>query len=99
MGAALVSLVASRQQSPPAAPVAPPLITTPAGSAAVEQTTLGTRPPAALVVSFDGLGVGFAGPQGTTNVRSPSDNTLAVGQWETHGEDSPAGHTPALGPA
>ena len=42
MGAALVSLVASRQQSP-AAPAAPPLITTPAGSAAVEQTTLGTR--------------------------------------------------------
>ena len=54
-------------------------ITTPAGSAAVEQTTPGTRPPAVLVESFDGLGVGFEGPQGTTNVRNPSDNTLAVG--------------------
>ena len=32
-----------------------------------------------LVESFDGLGVGFEGPQGTTNVRNPSDNTLAVG--------------------
>ena len=45
IGAALVSVVASRQQSLPAARVAPPLITTPAGSAAVEQTTPGTRPP------------------------------------------------------
>ena len=79
MGATLVSVVASRQQSPPAASVAPPLITPPAGSAAVEQTTPGARPPAVLVESFDGLGVGFAGPQGTTNVRNPSDNTLAVG--------------------
>ena len=45
----------------------------------VEQTSQGTRPSAALVESFDGLGVGFEGPQGTTNVRNPSDNTLAVG--------------------
>jgi len=56
-----------------------PVITTPPGSAAVEQTTFGTKPPAILVASFDGLGVGFAGPQGTTNLRNPSDNTLAVG--------------------
>jgi len=56
-----------------------PVITTPRGSAAVEQTTFGTKPPATLVASFDGLGVGFTGPQGTTNVRNPSDNTLAVG--------------------
>jgi len=56
-----------------------PVITTPPGSAAVEQTTFGTKPPATLVASFDGLGVGFTGPQGTTNVRNPSDNTLAVG--------------------
>ena len=34
---------------------------------------------AVLVASFDGLGVGFEGPQGTPNVRNPSDNTLAVG--------------------
>jgi hypothetical protein len=51
----------------------------PLGSAEVEQTTPGTRPPAQLVASFDGLGVGFTGPQGTTNLRNPSDNTLAVG--------------------
>jgi hypothetical protein len=56
-----------------------PVITTPPGSAAVEQTTFGTKPPATLVASFDGLGVGFTGPQGTTNLRNPSDNTLAVG--------------------
>jgi hypothetical protein len=80
MGATLASVVASRPQSPPETPVAPPLITTPAGSAAVEQTTPGgAGPPPALVESFDGLGVGFEGPQGTTNVRNPSDNTLAVG--------------------
>jgi len=56
-----------------------PVITTPPGSEAVEQTTFGTKPPATLVASFDGLGVGFSGPQGTTNLRNPSDNTLAVG--------------------
>jgi hypothetical protein len=61
------------------APLVPPVITTPAGSAAVEQTTPGSRPPAKIVASFDGLGVGFEGPQGTTSVRNPSDNTLAVG--------------------
>jgi hypothetical protein len=56
-----------------------PAITTPAGSAAVEQTTPGTRAPAALVASFDGLGHGFTGPQGTATFRNPSDNSLAVG--------------------
>ena len=56
-----------------------PSMTTPAGSADVEQTTFGTKPPATLVASFDGLGVGFTGPQGTANMRNPSDNTLAVG--------------------
>ncbi len=66
-------------QQPAAAPIVPPVITTPAGSAAVEQTSQGSRPSAALVESFDGLGVGFEGPQGTTNLRNPSDNTLAVG--------------------
>ena len=56
-----------------------PAITVPPGSADVEQTTFGARAPATLVASFDGLGVGFVGPQGTTNLRNPSDNTLAVG--------------------
>ena len=56
-----------------------PVMTTPVGSADVEQTVFGTRPPAVLAASFDGLGVGFTGPQGTANLRNPSDNTLAVG--------------------
>ncbi|HEX6942664.1 MAG TPA: hypothetical protein VF128_07030 [Gemmatimonadaceae bacterium] len=50
----------------------------PAG-ALVEQTSHGTRPSLDLIASFDGLGVGFDGPQGTSNVRNPSDNSLAVG--------------------
>ena len=49
------------------------------GGEAVEQTAQGTRPQAALVESFDGLGVGFEGPQGTASLRNPSDNSLAVG--------------------
>lgn len=50
----------------------------PAG-AAVEQTTQGSRPAPELVASFDGLGVGFDGPQGSSPGRNPSDNSLAVG--------------------
>ena len=49
------------------------------GDHTVEQTSQGNRPSAVLVASFDGLGQGFAGPQGTANLRSPSDNSLAVG--------------------
>jgi hypothetical protein len=45
----------------------------------VEQTTQGKRPAIAPAVSFDGLGVGFEGPQGTATGRNPSDNSLAVG--------------------
>lgn len=45
----------------------------------VEQTAPGTRPAAALVESFDGLGVGFDGPHGKAEGRNPSDNGLAVG--------------------
>jgi hypothetical protein len=48
-------------------------------SASVEQTAQGTKPAAALVESFDGLGWGFQGPQGRANFRNPSDNSLAVG--------------------
>ena len=65
------------QQAP--APITPPVMTSPSGAAKIEQTTQGTQPGAELVVSFDGLGVGFTGPQGTANVRNPSDNSLAVG--------------------
>jgi hypothetical protein len=49
------------------------------GSGAVEQTKHGTKPPPVMVASFDGLGEGFSGPQGTARYRNPSDNTLAVG--------------------
>lgn len=45
----------------------------------IEQRTMGTAPPARLVTSFDGLGVGFVGPQGTSTQRNPSDNSIAVG--------------------
>ncbi len=69
---------ATAQQSP-AAPIKPPVMTSPPGAAAVEQRSQGTRPGAELIASFDGLGVGFEGPQGTATVRNPSDNSLAVG--------------------
>ena len=45
----------------------------------VEQRSQGARPPAALVASFDGLGIGFDGPQGPGRSGNPSDNSLAVG--------------------
>src|SRR5262245_9878746 len=57
-----------QQQQPPA----PPDMSAPEGSAAVEQRTPGTRDPAKLIVSFDGLGVGFEGPQGPATGRNPS---------------------------
>jgi len=54
-------------------------MTSPPGAAAVEQRSQGTLSGAEMVASFDGLGVGFQGPQGTASLRNPSDNTLAVG--------------------
>jgi hypothetical protein len=45
----------------------------------IEQTAEGGKPAARLVGSFDGLGVGFEGPQGAYQGRNPSDNSLAVG--------------------
>ena len=67
------------QQPPAAAPITPPVISVPEGSAAAEQTSHGEKPGPVLVESFDGLGVGFEGPQGTASLRNPSDNGLAVG--------------------
>jgi hypothetical protein len=75
---ATTCIVLARGQQP-SAPVAPPPMAAPSGSAAVEQTTHGSRPAARIVESFDGLGVGFEGPQGAATLRNPSDNTLAVG--------------------
>ena len=57
----------------------PPEITTPPGSGAIEQRAQGDRPALRVAASFDGLGVGFVGPQGTARLRNPSDNSLAVG--------------------
>src|SRR5262249_28068742 len=48
-------------------------------SADVEQAAAGTKPAARLVASFDGLGVGFEGPNGSGRGGNPSDNALAVG--------------------
>ncbi|HEU4386733.1 MAG TPA: hypothetical protein VFV34_02970, partial [Blastocatellia bacterium] len=68
-----------QDEQSPAAPITPPVITVPPGAEAVEQKSQGTRPSAVLVESFDGLGDGFQGPQGTAMFRNPSDNSLAVG--------------------
>src|SRR5438046_1175815 len=73
---AIVLVSVAEGQQPPATP---PVITTPPGAGAVEQKAQGARPPATIVASFDGMGVGFQGPQGTSTVRNPSDNSLAVG--------------------
>jgi len=45
----------------------------------IEQSSQGKRPAAEMVAAFDGLGIGFEGPQGTSTGRNPSDNSLAVG--------------------
>jgi hypothetical protein len=50
-----------------------------AAGGSVEQTSPGPRPPAPLTASFDGLGFGFVGPQGTSPSGNPSDNSIAVG--------------------
>jgi hypothetical protein len=66
------------QQSPTPTPT-PPLMTSPAGAALIEQRSPGTQNSIRMVESFDGLGVGFKGPQGEAILRNPSDNSLAVG--------------------
>ena len=77
MTRAIVILVLVQAVATPV--INPPLMTTPLGSAKVEQTSQGERAPAAIVASFDGLGLGFEGPQGSATFRNPSDNSLAVG--------------------
>lgn len=68
------------EQAQKPAPIPPATIT--AQGAAVEQVSQGTRPAPTLITSFDGLGVGFSGPQGTAEARNPSDNSLGVGPDE-----------------
>jgi hypothetical protein len=75
IGSGTLGFVQQPAVIPPPEP--PPTIT--ARGAAVEQTAPGTKPAALLVDSFDGLGVGFEGPQGTFAGRSPSDSSLAAG--------------------
>ncbi len=67
----LAAAQAQRQDPPHAVSSAPPT--------RIEQNIPGKRSAAVLVTSFDGLGLGFTGPQGTMNARNPSDNSLAVG--------------------
>jgi hypothetical protein len=83
----LRSLIASDDEEVAVLPVqgpspvpTPPDMSAPAGSAAVEQSSPGTGPTSTVVASFDGLGAGFKGPQGTAILRNPSDNSLAVGR-------------------
>ena len=66
-----------RPEEPIPPPTPPPTLT--AEEIALEQTSPGTRPAVPMLKSFNGLGAGFQGPQGTSNFRSPSDNSLAVG--------------------
>jgi beta-glucosidase len=63
------------EQTAPAAPQTP----LPKAAAAVEQTAPGPKSAPEIMASFDGLGEGFEGPQGTATFRNPSDNSLAVG--------------------
>jgi len=58
--------------------IAPDLAVIESG-ASIEQKQQGSRDAVPLIESFDGLGEGFVGPQGTTTTRNPSDNSLAVG--------------------
>lgn len=66
-----------RAEEPVPPPTPPPTLS--AEETALEQTSQGTRPAVRLLESFDGLGAGFQGPQGTSSFRNPSDNSLAVG--------------------
>jgi hypothetical protein len=67
---------ADQEQKPEEVAPAPVIA---AAGAAVEQKTQGKRPAVPLLESFDGLGSGFEGPQGTATLRNPSDNSLAAG--------------------
>jgi hypothetical protein len=70
---------ADEEEMQATAPPPVPVISVPHGAAAVEQTSQGTKPPPDVAASFDGLGEGFAGPQGSAMLRNPSDNSIAVG--------------------
>ncbi len=73
----VVLLAAASQQAPNVG--RPAVAPGSAEGARVEQRAQGDGPAPELVASFDGLGVGFEGPHGTSTGRNPSDNSLAVG--------------------
>jgi hypothetical protein len=79
--AAVAIVVAAGVEQAPEPPAPTPYVAplVPPAAAAIEQTSPGKEPGVVLVDSFDGLGLGFSGPQGVANVRNPSDNSLAVG--------------------
>src|SRR5579871_6487578 len=68
------SALAFAQPAPPPTPASMPAL-----GVEIEQCVQGKRPAAPLLDSFDGMGVGFAGPQGPAVGRNPSDNSIAVG--------------------
>ena len=76
---AAVAAFALAQRPEEVIPPPTPRPTLSAAGIAVEQTSQGSRSEVPMLESFDGLGSGFAGPQGTANFRSPSDNSVAVG--------------------
>jgi len=55
------------------------LFLVPGNHRSIEQTSQGSRSPAPVIDSFDGIGAGFEGPHGVYAGRNPSDNSLAVG--------------------
>jgi hypothetical protein len=63
-----------------AAACARPTADTDPRPSSIEQSADGTGPAPAVIASFDGLGVGFEGPQGTARAGNPSDNSVAVGR-------------------
>jgi hypothetical protein len=82
IGAASAALIATvGTQAPPVPPAPTPYGAprVPPAAAAIEQTAPGGDAGVTLVEGFDGLGLGFKGPQGVARVNNPSDNSLAVG--------------------
>ena len=74
----------NRGGAPRANPGTPPITEPPdipPAGVAVEQHSQGSKSPAALVASFDGLGFGFMGPQGPGR-GAALDNSLAIGPNE-----------------
>src|SRR5689334_15252095 len=79
MNARLVVLVAAVACAGSATQGSPGTAPTNTTGADVEQRDDGNGPAPTIVASFDGLGVGFEGPQGAGRSGNPSDNSIAVG--------------------